>query len=1095
MKTALLFGLLLAFPLAATAQFTAYNDFVTDYVASATNVTRNQAAGTHALKDFATGATVMPTMTITRYNLSTDGSGPAAEISGGDALAIFGGKVAGLGKCMAPSSGWYFNMEFSGLDVNKTYNVATFTDRGGTTYDNKRWANISLVNADSASSTYACSVGAGSYQISPTSVSQDSGYNTVDGFVAKWTDIVPGPDGKFSIYFRAAITAEVPAQYQGGMSSGSGYGPAGLMLEETVPLPPNAVIILPAQINSVVGGATVSGTVSIPAGSNASADVNVTLTSSDPTVADLVGSTAGVLQLVFPQGGPVQQDIQIDIGQAGSATITSTNDAGLLDGTQTVTVGAGAVTLAPTSVTAPSGAIRPVVVSISPGANDTRPVQVTVTSDSASTADPVGSSGGVLQLVFAQGAATQQTVNLLLGTVGSAIVSTTNDGGLADPANLPVTVQTGAVTMSPTSISTLPASIRPVTVAITAGANDSRAITVTLASDDPTVADMAGATGGVLQLTFAQGAGNTQVVNVQLGAVVGTATTIWAANDGGLTSPAGLAVSVVNLRSWVIPIMELQGEGGINGPDPTKSWQMVATGGYDDGVRPGVGSYPLDGRYYWRLWDPGLVWQRVYWRFDAADIPSQPRLYTIECWVPYLGEGDPKSWKQIDVMINGINTPAGWNQAMVPTNGHNQWIKKGQLGGAETEGGWKPAGPGPNAPAGPECATAMTGSYLWLKKGSELYMDGSTAVGFKYGVSALRITEVESAAPVCDPPATDGPLDLRCIGNADPLYTIGEGFGRGYEAHVDGNALAVSGYRWPCNDNSTNVLPIAEGVGLPYAPETPDSAMYTAQLPTGDVSFNLRYRGMNSLKWRNDGSGAFSRENVFTLNSVPDRDFVSGRFGRLYVLTTKAGNSGKLRVEKVYTDGTSDVTEAQLYDWYNQDGDAGSMAVGVDGRLRSAAADVLGFQRLNSDGLAPGGWGPGSNGGTHSGAFLFVHPVDIDRSRILAQVKFSLAELDTYGGELVIVGVTLEASPCSNQPFDSVGGEPNDTGPDGSVDQVDFGAFQACWSGTLEYENRARCRCFDVDGNGKIDEYDLGKFEACATGPGVGPSPVGCELP
>ena len=179
-------------------------------------------------------------MTITRYNLSNGGSGPGAEISGGDAFTIFRGaapKVAGLGKVMAPSLGWYFNMEFSGLDVNKAYNVATFTDRGNSTYDNKRWANISLVNADSATSTYACSAGVGNYQVSSTSVSQDSGYNTVEGFVAMWTGITPGPDGKFNINFRAATSSEVPEAYRAGMNANSGYGPAGLMLQEVVPEP------------------------------------------------------------------------------------------------------------------------------------------------------------------------------------------------------------------------------------------------------------------------------------------------------------------------------------------------------------------------------------------------------------------------------------------------------------------------------------------------------------------------------------------------------------------------------------------------------------------------------------------------------------------------------------------------------------------------------------------------------------------------------------------------------------------------------------------------------------------------------------------
>ncbi len=984
----------LTLPLAAQAQFTAYNDFCTEYVASATNVTQNQNAGTYALKDYATGAIVTPTMTITRHSgLGTAGTGPTAEISGGDALTIFGGKVAGKGTCMNPTTGWYFNMEFSGLDVNKTYNVATFTDRGNPSYDNKRWANISLVNADSTTATYAGSVGVGNYQISPTSVSQDSGYNTTEGFVAMWTGIAPGPDGKFSIYLRAATTAEVPAAYQGIMSQNSGYGPAGLMLQE---VPGNAVDISPGQINTVVGGATVIGTVKIPAGSNADGPVQVTLTNDNPAAADLVGATGGVLVLTFPQGGATEQSIQIDIGQAGSATITSTNDAGLL--------------------------------------NDT----------------------------------------------------------------LPVTVQTGAVTVNPTSISTLPNSIRPLTVSISAGANDTRPIQVVLRSNNPAAADLVGSTGGVLALTFEQGAANSQTVDVQLGAVAGETTTIDVSNDGGLTDPGAITVSVVNLRSWVIPIAELHSDSG-QPSNPARAWQMVATGGYDSGG-PYTGTYPLDGRYYWRTWDADIVWQQVYWRFDAPDVSSRPRLYSVECWVPYLGPDDPRSWKQIDVKLNGtVGEGTNYNTEMVPRNSHNQWIKKGQLETNETEGGWKPAGPGPNAPDGPECGAGSAGSYMWLKRGSMLYMDGNTTA--KYGVSALRITEVESVAPVCDPPVSDGPIDLRCAGNSDPLYTVGEPFGTGYEGNIDGNTLGVEGYRWPCNEGSNNILPLSGG--LPYDSEHSEYATYTAQLPTGNVSFKLRYDGLNTMKWRNDTTGDFSKYREFTLNEVPDRDFVSGYFGRMYVLSTKGGgNSGKLRVEKIYGDGSSDVTEAQLYDWFNQDGDAGSMAVGVDGRLRSAGTDVVGFTRLNNWGLAPNPsgtspWQVGNSGGDHGGAFLFVHPIDIDRTRTLTQVKIGVGDSESFGGELVVMAMTFEARPCSVPVFDAVGGGPDGLAPDGAVDQSDFGVFQACYGGNalLSDEDMARCRCFDVTGDRKIDGDDLVRFEECATGPGIGPPPAGCDQP
>lgn len=976
------------------------------------------------------------------------------------------------------STGWSVYATFTGLNPAKTYEFVTTANRNEPSYTD-RFTRYTISGADafvneSTPGTIITNGGA--------STAFNTGDNTATGYVARWTGIRPGADKSFF----------VRAQADGAQNMA--YAFDAIMLAETT----IAVNILPDQINTVVGSATVSGAVRIPAGSNADAPVHVTLTSNNPAVADLIGATGGVLTLTFPQGGATEQTIQIDIGQAGNATISSTNDAASVeDDTLPVTVQMGAVDVNPLAVSAPSGSLLPVTVSISAGANDTRAVQVTLTSGNPAVADLIGGTGGVLVLDFAQGGASQQTVDLQLGVVDQTIITTTNNGGLAN-ASLPVTVQTGALTVTPASIAAYANAIRPVMISISAGANDTRSIQVTLTSNDPAVADLIGGTGGVMVVDFPEGGVPQHTVNVQLGAVLDQTTTIDLTNDGGLTN-ASISVTVAELRSWVVPINELQ--GGVNGPDPTTSWQMVATGGYDSGG-PYSGSYPLDGRYYWRLWDPGLVWQRVYWKFDAPDVPSQPRLYTIECWVPYLGPDDPRSWKQIDVALNGVigdQLLLDSNGLMIPRNSHNQWIKKGQLEPTEVESGWKPTGPGPNAPDGPECGAGSAGFYMWLKKDCMLYMDGSTLAGLKYGVSALRITEVFSAAPVCDPAASDGPVDLRCIGNADPLYTIGEGFGLGREGTIDGNTLAVEGYRWPCNEGSTQILPLSPG--LPYDMEHPEYGTYTAQLPTGDVSFKLRYNGFNTLKWRTDTVGSFSKYNVFTLNEVPDQEFVSGYYGRLYVLATKGGgSSGKLRVEAVYSNGPSVVTEANLYDWFNQDGDAGSLAVGIDGRLRTEGEDVIGFERLNNYGLAPNPsadppWQFGENGGNHGGAFVFVHPIDLDRTRTLTQVKISLGDVESFGGELVVMALTFEAQPCNVPVFDVAGGEPQGMGPDGAVDQTDFAFFQACFSGNAPIGDPDSCRCFDVNGDQKIDVDDYEKFEACATGPGLGPPPAGCDQP
>jgi hypothetical protein len=59
-----------------------------------------------------------------------------------------------------------------------------------------------------------------------------------------------------------------------------------------------------------------------------------------------------------------------------------------------------------------------------------------------------------------------------------------------------------------------------------------------------------------------------------------------------------------------------------------------------------------------------------------------------------------------------------------------------------------------------------------------------------------------------------------------------------------------------------------------------------------------------------------------------------------------------------------------------------------------------------------------------------------------------------------------------------------DADGDGDVDQADFAAFQACFSGPGGglFVN---CDCFDRDDDKDVDSDDAGRFEACASGPGV----------
>jgi len=203
-----------------------------------------------------------------------------------------------------------------------------------------------------------------------------------------------------------------------------------------------AVDLSPGSINTVVGKADVPVTVSIPPGSNSSNEVVVTLTTDNAAVAVPVGASGGSLGLTFAVGASVQQTVSVDIGQAGSATITTTNDAGLDDDTVAVSVSAGTVGILPAAVDSGTGTSMPLKVSISAGSNDTRAVNVSLTTSDTAVVEPVGASGGTRTVLFAAGAANSQFIDLQCGQAGNATIDTGNDGELGN-VSLPVHVFEG----------------------------------------------------------------------------------------------------------------------------------------------------------------------------------------------------------------------------------------------------------------------------------------------------------------------------------------------------------------------------------------------------------------------------------------------------------------------------------------------------------------------------------------------------------------------------------------------------------------------------------------------------------------------------
>lgn len=523
-------------------------------------------------------------------------------------------------------------------------------------------------------------------------------------------------------------------------------------------------------------------------------------------------------------------------------------------------------------------------------------------------------------------------------------------------------------------------------------------------------------------------------------------------------------------RSWIIQPDSRQGGG----------WVDLTSGNYNNAP------------WYYGSGFDGV--RRGFWKFDTPFAvgsseeppPDEPRLYYIEQWVPALPQGvSAWEWLPIEVNYNSKDTEPWPNNPAIPWGGafgqNHQWIGMDLNDPANT---FEQAGPGPQAPRTAACSTPGDGQHVWMRRGSWLYTKWDFPFGsMTHAITALRITEVEEYAPVqCGPVSAEGFVDLRCVGNADPLYTTGEYHVNSPARTVDGNTLAINGYSKPtCFESGQELIP-----GLPV------NGQYAAQLAGGSVDFLLHYDGLNTIKWRNDGIGIFSRHNVYTLNGVPGREFTPGYYDKLYFLGTKGGGSaGKLRVEAFYGDNSSQIVNLNLYDWFNQDGDATTVAVGENGVRRSEGG--TGFRRLNDQGNSQ----EGQN--LTSGAFLFVFVADIDENRQLSSVNLSLDDdtIGDFGGELVLFAARFEIGFACNTPVFDVNGA-GGAEPDGAVDQSDFAAFQRCITGpppVMDFDV-ASCGCFDVTGDNAVDSDDYAFFLNCATGPApAAPPPAGCDQP
>lgn len=189
-----------------------YNDcvYAANHAANAPNVTTFGIGSGYSgptsgpLKDISTGAETGVTVTLTQ------GGGviwqPDLVTGGGncdpgtDAANVFNPTLSLQGVIYYGSTGWYVDVEFSGLNLASRYEFVTTANRkGGSSYLN-RLTKYTISGADSFTNTSTSGVtitDAGASSTFPT------GENTATGYVARWTDINPGADGKFKVRAQA----------------------------------------------------------------------------------------------------------------------------------------------------------------------------------------------------------------------------------------------------------------------------------------------------------------------------------------------------------------------------------------------------------------------------------------------------------------------------------------------------------------------------------------------------------------------------------------------------------------------------------------------------------------------------------------------------------------------------------------------------------------------------------------------------------------------------------------------------------------------------------------------------------------------------
>jgi hypothetical protein len=180
--------------------FVAYNDLNSTNSENAHNVTGYDYSATNEpLKDVNTGDDLF--VTITGSVFPVDAYDPYGTNGGNftnmdsDAYLTFNGIVDLTGVFELDAPEWSHTITFNNLEPGRIYTITLTANRNGVSYSGQRYTKVTIEGAE----TYTNASTKGVVVNSEASVSFSTGYNTVNGHVAKWTEITTGPDGSFSI--------------------------------------------------------------------------------------------------------------------------------------------------------------------------------------------------------------------------------------------------------------------------------------------------------------------------------------------------------------------------------------------------------------------------------------------------------------------------------------------------------------------------------------------------------------------------------------------------------------------------------------------------------------------------------------------------------------------------------------------------------------------------------------------------------------------------------------------------------------------------------------------------------------------------------